>query len=249
MATTTTGPGDVQVSDGTDRRSPRDGREQPVPDEVTRIVLRPIANPLPLGILALATATLLLSGLELGWFPSREGTEVALAIVAVAAPLLLLAAVFGFLARDTLAATGLGLSGATWLLLGLSKLIYAPVRTDHALGVFLLMAAVAVSVTALPAVTMKVVPAAVLLLTATRFLLTGLYELTGSGTVRHGSAIVGLILVVVAVYAALALELESAKRHTVLPVLRRGAAHEAVTGDLADQITRVEGEAGVREQL
>ena len=33
----------------------------------TRIVLRPIGNPLPLGFLALAAGTLLVSGLQLGW--------------------------------------------------------------------------------------------------------------------------------------------------------------------------------------
>ena len=32
-----------------------------------RITLRPIGNPLPLGFVALAGATLLLSGLQLGW--------------------------------------------------------------------------------------------------------------------------------------------------------------------------------------
>ena len=33
----------------------------------TRVVLRPIANPLPLGFLALCAGTLLVSGLQLGW--------------------------------------------------------------------------------------------------------------------------------------------------------------------------------------
>jgi uncharacterized protein len=40
-----------------------------------RIVLRPIGNPLPLGFLALAAATLLVSGLQLGWLnPPRGAT-------------------------------------------------------------------------------------------------------------------------------------------------------------------------------
>lgn len=222
---------------------------QITPEGAARIFLRPIASPFPLGFLGLASATLLLSGLQLGWFTPRDHTEVALVILAVAAPLLLLASIFGFLARDTLAATGLGVTGGTWLLIGLSTLIHSPQHTDHPLGVYLLMGAAAVAVPALPAATMKVVPGLVLLVTASRFLVTGLYQLTASITIKDISGIVGLVLVAVAVYAAFALELESAKRHTVLPVLRRGMASEAISGSLADQVTRVEREPGVREQL
>ena len=224
-------------------------RSSITPQTATRISLRPIASPFPLGFLGLACATLLLSGRQLGWFSTQAGSEVALVILAVGAPLLLLASVFGFLARDTLAATGLGVSGASWLLIGLSTLLHPAPHPDHVLGVFLFMAAAAVAVPALPALAMKVVPALVLVLTAARFLITGLYEVTASGTVQDIAGIVGLILVVASVYAALALEVESAKRRTVLPVLRRGIAHDALVGTLDDQVTRIEHEPGVREQL
>ena len=40
---------------------------------VSRIVLRPIGNPLPLGFLALAVATLSFSALQLGWLPPQQG--------------------------------------------------------------------------------------------------------------------------------------------------------------------------------
>ena len=36
-------------------------------ETMTRVVLRPLASPLPLGFLALAAATLLTSALQLGW--------------------------------------------------------------------------------------------------------------------------------------------------------------------------------------
>jgi len=169
-------------------------RDQPAripPGQATRIVLRPIASPFPLGFLGLASATLLLSGQQLGWFIPRDHTEVAVVMLAVGAALLLLASIFGFLARDTLAATGLGVTGATWLLIGLSTLLHSPQHADHPLGVYLLMAGVAVAIVALPAATMKVVPALVLLLTATRFLLTGVYQLTASDPVKDASAVVG----------------------------------------------------------
>lgn len=52
-----------------------------------RVVLRPIGNPLPMGFLALAAGTLLLSGLQLGWLRPTDGKQVALALIAVVFPL------------------------------------------------------------------------------------------------------------------------------------------------------------------
>jgi succinate-acetate transporter protein len=77
-----------------------------------RIVLRPIGNPLPLGLLALAAATLLVSGLQLGWLQPTEGSDVALILIAFVFPLQLLVAVFGYLGRDVVAGTGMGSSRA-----------------------------------------------------------------------------------------------------------------------------------------
>ncbi len=57
------------------------------------------------------------------------------------------------------------------------------------------------------------------------------------------------MLAAVAVYAALAMEVEDVQRRTVLPVLRRGLGRESLEGNLPDQLGRVEREAGVREQL
>jgi uncharacterized protein len=54
---------------------------------VARIMLRPIGNPLPLGFLALAGATLLVSGLQLGWLGASEGRNVALILIAFVFPL------------------------------------------------------------------------------------------------------------------------------------------------------------------
>ena len=46
-----------------------------------RVILRPVGNPLPLGFLALAAATLLVSGLQLGWVDSSQGKDVALVLI------------------------------------------------------------------------------------------------------------------------------------------------------------------------
>jgi len=65
-----------------------------------RVVLRPIANPLPLGFLALAAGTLLFSGLQLGWLAPDQGSDVALIVLAFVFPLQLVSSIFGLLGRD-----------------------------------------------------------------------------------------------------------------------------------------------------
>jgi hypothetical protein len=52
-----------------------------------------------------------------------------------------------------------------------------------------------------------------------------------------------------AFYAALALLFEDLKKRTVLPLLRRKQSHEAIHGELADQLRDIERTPGVRQQL
>ncbi len=215
----------------------------------SRVFLRPIASPLALGFLALGGATLVLSGFQLGWFAPRESMYVALALMAFGAPLQLLSSIFGFLARDPAAATGMGILAAAWLTVGLVKLNSAPRATSAVLGVFLIFAGAALLIPALGAALGKLVPAVVLLTAAVRFFLTGLYQLSANPGLQYAAGIVGLVLLAVAFYAALALEMEDVRRKTVLPVLRVGAGKASVGGGAADQIEGVEHEAGVREQL
>ncbi len=214
-----------------------------------RIVFRPIATPFPVGFSALATASLLAAGLELGWFSAGDRRVVALVLIGFAFPLQILASIFGFLGRDTAAATGFGVQGATWLVVGLNLLLSRPGSTSHALGVLLLASAVWVTLGAAGAAMGKLVPAGVLLLTAIRFMITGLFELIGSRGIEHAAGVIGLVLVVFAAYAVLATEVESLQRRTILPLLRRGAGKDAMTANLAVQSRQVEHEAGVREQL
>lgn len=215
----------------------------------TRIMLRPIATPFPLGMAALGTASLLVAGLELGWFTTADRTLVAVVLVGFCFPLQLLASIFGFLGRDTSAATGFGIQGGTWLVVGIQLLIGTPGHVSHAVGVLLLVSSAWVLLSATGATLGKLVPGAVLFTTALRFLLTGLYELTASHGLEHAAAIVGLALVLLAGYAALALEIENSQRRTVLPLLRRGAGASAMVDDLAGQAVGIAHEAGVREQL
>src|SRR4051794_35408625 len=97
----------------TDIRLNRDGAA-PV-----RVVLRPIGHPLPLGFVGLAAATVVMSGLQLGWFQTSETPSVALLLIAFVFPVQLIASVFGYLSRDTVAGTSMGILAGTWLAFGL----------------------------------------------------------------------------------------------------------------------------------
>ena len=214
-----------------------------------RIVLRPLGNPLPLGFLALAGGTLLMSGLQLGWLRPADGADVALILIAFVFPLQLLASVLGYLARDVVAGTGMGILAGTWLSIGVVQLTSPSGSTSDALGLFLLLAGTAMLVPAAAAVSGKLVPAALLATTAVRFSTTGIYQLSASGTWEDLAGLVGLVLCALALYTALAMALEDARRAPILPLGRTGSGGESLGGDFAQQVERIEREAGVREQL
>jgi uncharacterized protein len=215
----------------------------------THVVLRPIATSLPLGFLALAVSTVLFSAVQLGWIAPSEGRVAALTALAATVPLQLLASVMGFLGRDPVAATGMGMLSGTWAVVGFTTLTSPPGTVSDGLGVFLLTAGLAMVVPAVAAAGSKLVPAVVMALAGTRFLVTGGYELTGSAGWKAVAGWVGLALAVVALYAAMALELEGAGQRTVLPLGRHGQGRAAVDGDAPMGPSDLRGEAGVRPQL
>lgn len=221
----------------------------PEPIGLTRITLRPIASPLPLGLLAVMVAGTLLSLEQLGAFPVREGRTVAALILAFAVPLQLLATIFAFLARDTVAATGLGLFTGGWLGTGVAMLTTQPGASSKALGVFAIGLAVAFVTVIAGATFGKIGPAAVISVGSLRFVLTGISELTGSAGLRHASGLVGCGLVLTALYSAVAVAMEDVSGSRRLPIGRRGRAAAALEGPLPAQVERLEHEAGVRDQL
>jgi hypothetical protein len=223
-------------------------QREPTALELTRINLRPLANPLPLGFLALGGATFLLSGLQLGWVEPQESHQVGLIIIAFVVPLQFLASVLGFFARDVVAGTGMGILSGTWLSVGLITLTGAPGSTSDALGLLLLLAAVAMLVPALAA-SGKLVAAAVLTTAALRFAVTGIYQLTGNHAWKTTAGIVGLALCALGVYTALAMALEESRKRTVLPLLRQKLGATAFHDELAHQVSDIEHEAGIRAQL
>jgi succinate-acetate transporter protein len=218
-------------------------------EDATRVVLRPIGNPLPLGFLALAGGTLLLSGLQLGWLGLDDTKPVALILLAFVFPLQLVASIFGFLGRDVVAGTGMGVLAGTWLAIALVTLEGTAGSTSDALGLFLILAAAAMLVPAITAAAGKLVATAVLTTTSVRFAATGVFQLNASSTWADIAGVVGLLLCAVALYAALAMSLEDAKRATVLPTGRRSDGRDALRGGASAQASGVEHEAGVREQL
>jgi succinate-acetate transporter protein len=216
---------------------------------MARIVLRPIGSPLPLGFLALGAASVALSGLQLGWVPVSESRQVAIVVVAFAVPLQLLAAVFGFLARDSVGGTGMGVLAGTWLVTGITMSMGPAGGRSQVLSLVLFFAAAGLLVPVAAAALGKVAAAAVMLGAAVRFALTGVYERIGGAGWERLSGWWGVGLAVLALYAAMAFEIEDVRRRTVLPVWRRGVGKAAVAGGVETELDRIEREAGVREQL
>lgn len=213
-----------------------------------RVVVRPMGNPLPLGFLALMVATVGLAMVQLHVVDPDQGHVLALGILGLTVPLQLIACVLGFLARDPVAGTGMGILAGTWAAVGLSLLLSPPGATSSALGVLLLCSAVAMCVPTAAATT-KVAAMAVMGLSALRFAVTGVGQLTASPNWLTVAGWVGLALGIVAAYAALAFLLEDARHAEALPVGRRAAGADTMTASAPGEVATVAHEAGVRKQL
>lgn len=187
------------------------------PPVAPRVVLRPLGSPLALGTSALAVAAFTSAGLDLRWIPVHERLETGLLILLFTPLLQLGAAVFALLARDTVAATGLGLLGATWLVRGASIVATANGRRSVALGTLLFAAAALILLVAWEAAASadKRVPAAVFGVSGAHFVLTALHEVGAGDAFRVLTGIVGLLLAVLAVAAAATLGRKDRAHDTV----------------------------------
>ncbi|MEU2561952.1 GPR1/FUN34/YaaH family transporter [Streptomyces longispororuber] len=235
------------TASGPSPAAPPEGRHfEPDLRRMTRINLRPIASPMPLGFYAVAIASVLVGCLQLGAFPEDAARAVALAILP-AFVLQLLVGILAFGARDVLAATLMTCFSGMWLA---SSLVLAlePPGGARVLGVLnamfslfaLLMASVAGRKRALWLVLCTAVP---------RFAVAALANLTGVHWVATLSGALGLLLALTAMYTAFALMLEDMRGQEVLPIGRSGPAHHAVEGGLTVQLRDVERQAGVRRTL
>ncbi len=78
-------------------------------EDATRIVLKPLASPLPLGFFAFGIGSILQSALQFGFIPQGEIQNVALLFGAFVFPLELLAAIIAFPSRETVGAAALSM--------------------------------------------------------------------------------------------------------------------------------------------
>lgn len=214
-----------------------------------QVVLRPVASPLALGFFGVAGSSLTLTGLELEWIPHTEQVEVGLILVVFTALPQIVGALIAFLARDPLAATTMGVLAVAWGVDGTVLAVAAPAPTSEALGTVLLVAGLAALVCAAQAASVKLVQAAVVAATGSRFVLTAIYQLDGGAGIRTASGVAGFAVTATALYAATALGLEDIEHRAVLPTGRHGNGAKAMTGDLVRQTEDITREAGVRSEL
>lgn len=213
------------------------------------ITLRPLGAATALGFLGLAAATWVLASLQLGWVAQPDGRRVAFALLGFAFVAQLTASIFGFLSRDGGVGTAMGQLALVWLVVSVSMLSLPPGATSDALGMFLVFAGVSLLLTAGVTSLSKLVPAVIFTLAGIRFLTTGIYEL-GEGEVWENlSGLLGLALAALAIYAALASQLEDALGKPVLPLGRRGRAKVALEGSLLEQVKHAPNDPGVRTML
>jgi uncharacterized protein len=216
--------------------------------EQTRIMLRPIGSALPLGFFAFGIGMLLLGCSGIGWIPVTEQKDVGLLLMAFVFPLEGIATVVAFLARDTVAATTLGLFTTSWLSLGWADRSSPAGSTSVSLGIYLFGFATAALLLGLMSVRSKPFFTLILGLASARMVLSGAYEV-GSG--KHWYEIsggFGIALCVLALYGGVALGLEDVQQGEVLPLFRLGQAREAFHG-YGRQIEPLANEPGVRHQL
>lgn len=214
-----------------------------------RIVVRPLATPLPLGLYSFGIGMLMLAAQSAGWIPIEQSKDVGLIVATFVFPLESAAAIFAFLARDAVAATALGLFSTSWLTIGLVLILGPPGSTTAALGFYLVAFAAAVGTLGLLGVSGKPLLSVILALSTTRAIIDAIYEFSGSIGIERAAGYVAAAIAVAAWYAGTAMVLEDVQQATVLPIFRRGASKTAIEGGLADQLSGLGGEAGVRRPL
>ena len=213
---------------------------------MTRIVLRPIGSPLPLGFFTVAIDNVVVSVLQWGVLPAADRQAVAL-IVLPAFVVQVIVGIFALSARDSIAGT-LMLSFATSWLVDTLILFVHPSGGAAALGIFYVTFAVFISFM-LASALLKRALAAVLVVAAPRFLIAGIAELTGNRALSQAGAALGFLLAAVAMYTAFALLMEDSRGREVLPIGRLGAARQATHGSLAVELRDIERQPGVRRTL
>jgi hypothetical protein len=217
-----------------------------VPPSV-HVFLRPLGSPLTLGMSGLAIASLVQSGVELHWTPSDQTSQAGVILIAVPFVLQLLASIFSYLARDGTTGAAVGVLATSWLAIGLIHIVAKPGATSGTLGLLLVAAAGVLGVSAAAIASTKPLPGAIFAAAALRFATAGIYQNTMVSFWEHAAGLLGLLVTGMAVYAALAFELEGQRERAVLPTFRRGRAAAAIRDGAGSDRDRLVTEPGVRE--
>lgn len=226
---------------------PNDDPARLEPDllSMIQINLRPMATPLPVGFFAVGIASVTVSAYQFGILP--QDAKVAIALVLLPAFIIqFTVGIFALLCRDATAATLMMSFGASWLVES-GTYFFHPAHMQVVLGIFLITFSVFVFLILMTAAAKRAV-AAVLLVAAPRFFVSGLAGVTGSSAIGKAGAVLGFLLAAVAMYTAWALLFEESRGHEVLPLGRVGPAR-ATSGNLASQLKGIERQAGVRRTL
>ena len=218
-------------------------------DIPVQIVLRPYASSMPLASLAFGVGNVLYSAYLLHWIPSTESHTVALMLLAFVAPLELGPSLMAFLARDGGGATAFAIFGSAWIVQGLALLGGPPPPTSPASGIFLLCLALCLIILAVVTFKGKPLLGIVLVVAIVRTSGAAAADLKGVPWVTTATAWTGLLLALLAFYSALAFLEEDVTQRISPLTFRTGEARSAMEGELKDQISTIEKEAGVRKQL
>jgi hypothetical protein len=215
----------------------------------TRVVLRPLGSSLPLGLGALAVASLLGSGYSLGWVASGEAHTVGLLLLVTVVPAQAVTCVFALLSRDGAVGGAMGLQAITWAAFAAAMLSSPPGSTTGAVGLLLVAAGAVIALSATTMARAKLIPALAIGLSGVHFVAMGVYELAAAGGWQNVSGVVALAVVALAGYAAWAAELEDMTDTTVAPTGRLNRGRAAISAPFADQVAGLANEPGVRRQL
>jgi succinate-acetate transporter protein len=173
----------------------------------------PGRTPLPITFLGLTIATTIYAGFETEVLPKADFHTVGWLVLAIPVPLQLVPAVWGWIRGELAAATASSVLGVTWLGLALATIagtVGAPGPSKaESLLVFASAAALVVSV-ATELVDGSLVTAAVLVVAAGRFTLTGVSGITHAQSWTTTAGVAGFVLAGVALTGAFVVELRSA---------------------------------------
>lgn len=214
-----------------------------------RVQVRPYANPLPLGFFSFGIGMVVLAGIGLGLISGEEMRTAGILLAGFVFPPEFLAAVLAFLARDTGAAGALGLFATSWLGLGTVYIVSPTQQASIAVGLFEAAFALMLVPLAVTAFSGKRLLGLVLVFSVTRSGLAAAYQLGAPHALQVANTVAAFALFALSLYAGTAFLIEDLRQNTVLPILRRGPARDAIEGDLPDQHSRLAREPGVRQQL